>query len=125
MVQPQGQHLADVGPQGLDPIYSLSPDGQRIALNRSDQGDSNVWILDLARGGALTKLTFESGVSPVWSGDGRRIAFMNLSAGAMVYEKRADGTGSEQRIAGPVGYIFPDRTPDGTLVGVNAGRPGW
>ena len=116
----KGEHLADVGPQGRYASFFLSPDGNRIALNRVDRDDSNAWILDLRRGGAFTKLTFESGGTPVWSPDGRRIAFVNRRDGAIVYEKKADGTGGEQRVGGPVGFLT-DWAPDGTLLGESAG----
>jgi dipeptidyl aminopeptidase/acylaminoacyl peptidase len=49
----------------------LSPDGRRVAVNRSVQGNADIWLLDGAR---TSRLTFDPALDgfPVWSPDGRR-----------------------------------------------------
>ena len=50
----------------------ISPDGKQLALAITDQ-ESDIWVLDLVRGGDLRRLTFEPGVDtfPVWMPDSR------------------------------------------------------
>jgi predicted Ser/Thr protein kinase len=69
-----GERVEEVGPAGRYSSYTLAPDGKRIALHRSERDDTNVWILDSARGNSITRLTLDGGRSPVWSREdgGRR-----------------------------------------------------
>ena len=75
----------------------VSPDGTRLALEVDDQGNSDIWIHDLARN-VQTRLTFgpEPDMHPVWSPDGRRVLF---SSGSDLLVKAADGTGEAERVA--------------------------
>ena len=75
----------------------VSPDGTRLALEVDDQGNSDIWIHDLARN-VQTRLTFgpEPDRYPVWSPDGRRVLF---SSGSDLLVKAADGTGEAERVA--------------------------
>jgi serine/threonine-protein kinase len=78
----------------------LSPDGTRLAIAAADQ-EHDVWIWDLKRGGALTRLTYDPNRDqhPIWSADGRRIVFASLRSGAYnLYAQAADGTGSVERL---------------------------
>jgi WD40 repeat protein len=79
-----------------NPVLSL--DGQRVAVNRADQG-SDIWILDLVRGGS-TKFTFDSAVDnhPLWSPDGQRLVFSSARGGqiANLYEKPSAGAGQDR-----------------------------
>ena len=59
---------------------ALSPDGTRAVASRTNPQDpskADLWLLDLARGGALALHLLARGMaeSPVWSPDGTRIAF--------------------------------------------------
>jgi serine/threonine protein kinase len=78
---------------------AISPDGARFAFAQIDtQGNSDIWVRDLARG-SLTKLTFDPGFdgAPVWSPDGRRIAYAGTrDSQRNLYEKNADGSGEER-----------------------------
>ena len=60
---------------------NLSPDGSRVAFQRSVDGNADIWLLDLPRA-AITRLTTDPAIDalPVWSPDGKRIAF-NSSRG--------------------------------------------
>ena len=78
----------------------LSPDGRRVAMDRTVQGNIDIWVRDLLRGG-LTRLSFDAmgDVMPAWSPDGRRIAFTSSRTGInALYVKPADGSGAEQQL---------------------------
>ena len=61
---------------------ALSPDGRRVAIDRTVQGNRDVWLMDLAREG-ITRFTFDAAVDgyPIWSPDGSRIAFESKRKG--------------------------------------------
>jgi serine/threonine-protein kinase len=81
-------------------IYAqLSPDGTRIALDSRDE-EYDIWIFDLARA-TLQRLTFDEGLnrSPVWSPDGRRVAFTReIDATEAAFAQAADGSGGAERL---------------------------
>ncbi len=79
----------------------VSPDGNFIAMGRGRAQASEIWIHDLARG--QTRRLQAEGFwvnSPVWSPDGRMVAFHSDHDGAPnVYVKAADGSGEARQIA--------------------------
>ncbi|MEQ1757198.1 MAG: protein kinase [Vicinamibacterales bacterium] len=78
----------------------LSPDGRSVALGRTVQGNQDIWLLDLVRGGR-TRLTFEAAndATPIWSPDGRQIAFRSNRTGVFdLYVKPTNGSGVEARL---------------------------
>jgi eukaryotic-like serine/threonine-protein kinase len=78
---------------------AISPDGNRVAYNRMMQGSTRqIWILDIARS-LQTRSTFvtESLRSPVWSPDGRYLAFGGNSTN-QIYIKDVANSGDEQPI---------------------------
>ncbi len=89
----------------------LSPQGDRIAL-AIDSGMNDVWSLDLARG-VSTRLTFgpTGNTFPVWSPDGKWIAYSSLRAsGSGIYRRPTDGSGSEELLVpDPPGSFFCSR----------------
>jgi Tol biopolymer transport system component/DNA-binding winged helix-turn-helix (wHTH) protein len=81
----RGQETEHVGePDGngvLGP--ALSPDGQHIAMYRTVDGNSDIWLMELERG-VRERFTMDAAgeVNPVWSPDRRRIAFTSNRNGA-------------------------------------------
>jgi dipeptidyl aminopeptidase/acylaminoacyl peptidase len=101
----------------LDP--RVSPDGSRIAVQGAD-GDNDVWIFDLARG-ALTRLTFDPGEdeTPIWSPDGRSLAWVTQRSGRprQVLRRPADGSSQEQVVWSTDRHAhLHDWSPDGTVL---------
>lgn len=88
-------------PAGSYVAPRLSPDGTRIAAGAQDSAD--IWILDPAGTRAPRRLTF-GGKSrfPVWSPDGRRVAFQSDRNGPRgVFAQNVDGSGTVEALTSP------------------------
>jgi hypothetical protein len=82
----------------------ISPDGTQVALDVWDnkEGNNDIWVWDLTRE-TLTRLTFDPAADeyPVWTPDGKRIAFYSECEGDVggIYWKSADGTGEIEHLS--------------------------
>ena len=108
-----------------------SPDGSKIAFGRLTPSNRfGVWVMnadgtgqhevfeDRFAGGASTDVV----ASPVWSPDGRRIAF---EKDHKIYVMGADGTGvTDLTGAGPAGDFAPAWSPDGRHIAFMSNRDG-
>jgi eukaryotic-like serine/threonine-protein kinase len=82
--------LGDPDDKGLS-SPSLSPDGRRVAVYRTEQGNADIWVLD---GTHTDRLTFGGSLNryPLWSPDGSRIVFdSNRKGHRDLYQKSPDG----------------------------------
>jgi serine/threonine protein kinase/Tol biopolymer transport system component len=80
---------------GVNP--SLSPDGRRVAIYQTVNGNTDVWILELARH-VFTRFTSGDTLEnyAIWSPDSRSIVFGSNPKGHLdLYRKPADGVGAE------------------------------
>ena len=99
----------------------FSPDGSRIAVTVGEgysgvTGD--VWIYSF-ESQAFNRLTFGGNeLYPLWTPDGRRIAYLSYATGAEIVSKAADGTGSVERITETHDVaMFPESfSPDGETI---------
>ena len=95
---------------------AVSPDGGRIAVSVDVEGNSDIWILDLARDVA-TRITFGDGEdqSPVWSPDGRFIYYSTTrESRAIIARRPADGSGGEEEVLVRPSSTYPGSiAPDG------------
>ena len=89
------------------------------------EGNWDVWTYDIERGVA-TRLTFGDSydADPVWSPDGRWIAFSSERDGMVsVYRKRSDGSGVPELLHRPGLLSYPAPmawSPDGQVIIVHA-----
>jgi hypothetical protein len=112
-----GKRLSQLS-RGVGNFLNLSPDGRFAAVvNLTPQGNQDIWIMDLVRG-ASTRFTFAPGSnSPVWSPDGKRLAFQSAPNGKPgIYVKDANGAGQEQLLAAGGGKIPVSWAPDGQSI---------
>ncbi|HEY1339466.1 MAG TPA: protein kinase [Bryobacteraceae bacterium] len=112
----------------------LSPDGLRVANeiygNNSTSGD--IWVFEIERR-TQTRLTFEgSNEYPIWSPDGRRIAFGAAVANKTgLYTVAADGSGKAELLLATDKLPHPSSwSPDGKMLiytqpGVDRGQAIW
>jgi serine/threonine-protein kinase len=77
----------------------VSPDGKYVAVDFTQQNSRDVWTLNL-RDKTLSRLTFEKdGHDPVWSYDGKKIAYASGRNGVIgMFMRNADGSGSVDSI---------------------------
>ena len=97
-----GQRIGLAAGRGYFMRPNLSPDQQRVVVNRIDLREDvrDLWIIDLVRA-TVSRLTFgpSTQTSAVWSPDGARIVFSSDRDGTYgLYEKLATGAGGEQAL---------------------------
>jgi Tol biopolymer transport system component len=118
----QGNVSGRVSESGGYRGVALSPDGSRAVASRTDPQDASkadLWLFDLSRGTGATRLTLGTGIAemPIWSSDGKRIAF--TFGNNMLRQKLASGEGGEQELmrVDTAGSIRPaDWSPDGRFL---------
>jgi dipeptidyl aminopeptidase/acylaminoacyl peptidase len=125
----QGKVVRTLGEPGLYRTLTISPDGKRIAFERTDPQTMNrdIWLRDVASG-KETRFTSDPGweAFPLWSPDGSRIIFTSNRGGAFdLYQKASIGTAAEELFyksaegKGPTGW-----SPDGRfLLFYSIGQP--
>jgi eukaryotic-like serine/threonine-protein kinase len=111
-----GKELGAVGPLQAYSSLSLSPDGNRIAAS-TGMALSSVWIHDAARG-VRTRLTvgeYDSG--PVWSRDGKSVAFSSRRRDYPDIYIRDVATGAERpAVISEMDKTATSWSPDGTIL---------
>jgi eukaryotic-like serine/threonine-protein kinase len=113
-----GKQLSTVGDSDLYNDLRLSPDGSRLALARGEPAD--IWIYDLKRG-VGTRLTFDTAhaeLGPVWSPDGRQIAFTaDRNGKTEIHLKDANGAGEDRLLLQSTqSQSVDDWSPDGRFI---------
>ncbi len=103
-VDRSGKRLSVVGEAADYSNPALSPDDTKLAVGIRDPLTKarDIWIFDLLRG-TKTRLTFDPAddLDSIWSPDSTRIAFSSNRLGQRdIYQKPADGSGSEELLLG-------------------------
>jgi Tol biopolymer transport system component len=97
----------------------VSPDGRRVAVHLQDD-ENDVWVADPARG-SLMRLSSDPGEdeTPVWSRDGRFIAWTATRAEVTrgIYKRAADASGGEELLWTTSAHLHVnDWSPDQTTL---------
>ena len=108
-------------------IATLSPDGQKLALNLNAAND-DIWIYQIARG-TLTRLTFGGGNNdyPIWSPDGKYVVYQaEKGKSPNIFRKAWDGSGTEERLTtSDKAQLATSISPDGKLLAFNQDGDIW
>ncbi len=123
----EGKPLEEVGPEDRYGLMALSPDGKRLAIGRTDAMDNrDIWLCELSRR-VMTRFTFDPGddYAPIWSPDGRHIAFSSNRSGVdQIYRKSVDGQGRDEQLTSFSGTTYAtDWSPDGQFLLYNQRLP--
>jgi Tol biopolymer transport system component len=112
-----GRDVAAVDmPAGSFRSLSMTPDDRVATIDRRDaQGLSSVWLVDLVRGGTEQVPSAYWAGDPLWSHDGRTLAFSVAADSPPNLLIRGDGgRGAERRLTRePAIQYANDFTPDG------------
>jgi serine/threonine-protein kinase len=104
-----------VGPQFYG-YPRVSPDGRQVAVERTANGNRDIWILNLDRL-TQTQLTDSPAedLLPVWAPDGRRLWFGSNRGGNFdIYSQAPDGASAARLEMSQPEVQFPEQfTPDG------------
>jgi len=110
--------------QALDFTPAFAPDAKTLAFSRATDEGTDIYTLNIKDHCCLQRLTvgrFSDNLSPTYSPDGQRIAFVSTRAGQpQVYVMAADGT--DEQLFAPFDYgvtgasYAPDWSPDGQSV---------
>lgn len=84
---------------GLNTAGAISPDGRRLALILSKDGNPELYVMDLASN-ALTRIsrTRQAEASPCWSPDGSQVCFVSDRAGQPQLYIMPAGGGEARRV---------------------------
>jgi Tol biopolymer transport system component len=102
----------------------FSPDGRRLALGVSTNSGTDIYIYDLQRE-TMTRLTFGGhSTVPVWTPDGRHIAFYAPASGFGIWWIRSDGSGEPQQLLTTQNSVVPwSFSPDGRCLAYHESNP--
>jgi len=114
-----GQRHVFAAYPGLNTSAAVSPDGTKVAMILSRNGDPNVWVGN-ADGTGLKQLTFTRADDscPCWSPDGQWICFATKIKSRRLLAKVPAGGGAVQVIhtSGAPNPTEPDFSPDGKWI---------
>jgi len=97
-----GAVVSRVGDPGSYSQAAFSPDGSRLAVIKRDidSDAQDVWTFDIetGKGRAITSDSTPD-AAPVWSPDGKSIAYVSVRENTNgIYRRAADGTGAEEKL---------------------------
>jgi serine/threonine protein kinase len=111
-----GRRIGTIASPAIQGSPSLSPDGTRVAIIRG----SDVWLVG---DGGASRLTFDGvpgsvySLAPVWSPDGRWIAFGRSGLGRRgLFRKAASGSTEAEELATGYGVTPTDWSRDGRFI---------
>lgn len=109
-----------ITPPGRGPDFypAVSPDGTQIAYVAGEDGQFDVWVMNLD-GTGRRQLTFDraTDTTPSWMPDGRSILFVSARSGtADIWRIGVDGTGLVQLTSLPSDEASPRASTDGTRI---------
>jgi Tol biopolymer transport system component len=124
----QGKVVKTIGEPGFYGQPGFSPDGTRIAVTKTDlkTGFQDIWTYEIATGkGHAVTNSFYPDFSPIWSPDGKQVAYVSVREQySAIYRKAWDGSGEEEmlfRYTPGAGIGFSDWSSDGKFLTFSTG----
>jgi serine/threonine-protein kinase len=120
-VDRQGRVLGFEEQPGYFVAASVSPDGKRIAMTRTEDGNSehaDIWLHDIGTS-TTSRFTFEGHCGTVrWSSDGKRLYYVSTAKGlADLYSRLVTGSAKTETVSVSPRYKETfDVSPDGKYV---------
>ena len=120
----QGKVLSRIGEPGSIGQANLSPDGARVVAMRNDSKTNqlDIWTYDVATGrGYQVTNDNEPQNAPIWSPDGKQVAYISTTPRGMpsIYRKAWDGSGNAEQLftyTPGAGMVLTDWSPDGKFM---------
>jgi len=102
----------------------FSPDGRRLAFTVSATSGTDIYVYELERE-TMTRLTFGGhSLIPVWTPDGKHIAFSSTASSSGIWWIRGDGSGEPQQLLAAQNSIGPwSFSPDGRRLAYHESHP--
>jgi dipeptidyl aminopeptidase/acylaminoacyl peptidase len=104
-------------PNVFSPSYaSMSPDGRRLAVQRSVDSNTDIWLVDVERGTPIRFTTDpQADIAPVWSPRGDRIVYASQrdNGSFQLVQKALDGTPARLLLSTPQSKQATDWSRDG------------
>jgi len=111
-----GKRQAVARHRGSNSAPAWSPDGKRLAVVLTKDGGSQIYLINAADGGNVTRLTYSSAIDtePNFSPDGQYLLFTSdRSGGPQIYRMSVTG-GPPERLTFEGNYnVTPRYSPDG------------
>ena len=106
----------------------LAPDGRQIAVEEDTGAQSQIWLVDAARGTVTLMTTDGDGRFPIWTPDGKRVTFSSMRQGGRhVFWQSPDGSRGAEKIdvvAEATHDTDGSWSPDGRVLAHTAGPDG-
>jgi TolB protein len=120
-----GQRKKVVSGAGINSAPAFAPDGQRLAVTRSQDGNPDIYVVDIASG-QQTRITTHEAIDTeaAWAPNGSAIVFTSDRSGGPQIYKVAPSGGEARRVTFNMGNYNSraSYSPDGqSLVMVNGG----
>ncbi len=103
-------------PRGYQ-VPRWSPSGSELLVTITDEVETDVWSININRGGPARRLTFEgNNGTAIWTPDGERVTFASDRAGTFnLYWQPLDDSEPAQRLTSSANAQFPSSwSSDGT-----------
>ena len=95
-----GNVVGTIGAPGQYSHLALSPDGTQVVVDRVLNGNEDLWLYPTTQRGS-TRLTSDDAADqcPVWSGDGRHVAFSSRRNGSFdLFQKRPEAAAEDEEM---------------------------
>jgi Tol biopolymer transport system component len=115
----KGRQVATMGrPHSFGPSYaSMSPDGRRLAVQRTDRGNTDIWLIELGRDSPIRFTTApEADIAPLWSPAGDRLVFSSRQSHFNLFERLLGDDTAAQLLATNEAKSATDWSRDGRFL---------